>query len=665
MSGKSLLLGLVLVLAAGPAMAAPFAPDGDIDLGRPGDDPVAAGSYTEAAGVYSVLGGGSDWWTNPGEMAHFVYEEIAGDFRIEADVTWINRTGDWNAMDNWVKAGLALRNDVDNGAGNEKEVNYFMTHLKPPRKEVAHQGRPTETGGMFNTQVSGLVEQDNRRLALNRTTVGGIPYVEGFYHDGTNWVKVRGDYAMNLGGTAYAGLAVTAHNNDGRLETAEFRDVVVLGATAAIDPGRSPGTPVNDPEGVAPIAGGWGVLEVAENGNLGKNLNDFITSLESGTGVRVAYNQMGPINYNNAASGNPWSFPNDREFELVVQGLAGPNLDDTAFLAKGVVDIPVGDDWTFACAGDDVTELTVTQGGVKKLVIGDSTWNTNKFGTCNLAAGPAEIQFMFGEDGGGMFCEVSAARGTTTNIADCTLIGYAGGPDLRKNAPIVLENSPGWDVVCIYDPPSANLTDAAATIQAYWAGTLTPTTFGTEQATTLNYHDPDGGGGGHGYPQVAFPGGTPGTGENQFALGAQAQIEVEAGEGGLYTFMTLGDDGSIVQIPGTSGWTVAGDAVVVIPGTEDGFMLTGCCHDAFGTVNLAEGTTYDINVIFNEIGGGAYFGLWAAMGEYTAYDPAAFQLLGENIDILIPDPAGLQLIPEPATLALLGIGLVALIRRKR
>jgi hypothetical protein len=140
----------------------------------------------------------------------------------------------------------------------------------------------------------------------------------------------------------------------------------------------------------------------------------------------------------------------------------------------------------------------------------------------------------------------------------------------------------------------------------------------------------------HGVAPLAFPGNLIGVDEEFFALGARAQLEIT--EANDYSFLVLGDDGSRFRIKGSSGWTVSGIASAL----PSGFQVNGCCADAIGQVYLLPGT-YDIELLFNEIGGAAYVGLWGAAGFHNIFDPE-FRLLGRTPPVTEANNSTLNLV---------------------
>ncbi|MBN2473231.1 MAG: PEP-CTERM sorting domain-containing protein [Pirellulales bacterium] len=659
-------LALVLVLGPGVATAEMFVPTGELDLGRPGDDPVVAGSYAYDGTTYTVSGSGSDWWDG-GEYAHYVYQPVSGDFRIEADVTWINRTGTWGDMDNWVKAGLALRNDVDNGSGNEKEVNYFTAALRPDRNEVAHQGRSAATVNMFNTQLGGLAAQDNRLLALNRTTVDGLPYVEGFVHNGTDWVKIRGDFAMNLPDDAFVGLAVTAHNNDGRLESADFAGVQMLPATAAVDPGRSPGTPVNTPEVVQAVEGGWGVVEVINNGDM-NSVADAIRSLEDGGGDRLAYNLMGPLNINDH-EGSAKHFGNDSGYGVRYADMTGGGeVNHIALLARGKFVVPSTGDYSFYINSDDGEELTIDS---RALILGSEGWSDNNIGTVHLTAGVHDIQVIHREATGGADVEVGAAPGATTNLDDFTLIGYKGLgqvpiPGLARDATMITSLPGGWaggEVLSLRNALSAIAQGEVDGSNAY------------AMVSSVNHGDPDNGDGttntdrGSFGGDSAYPNDVVGVDDNDFGVMVSGVLEIPAD--GLYQLGFQSDDGASLQLFGGTWNSIVADATgnaAIVGAVLSNDSLTGDSFTA-GEIFLTQGL-HLFNAQMFERSGGAYFELFGrGVSESGAPDPSWHLLEVGGAGIWF-DGDGLQLVvPEPSTwimlLSVAAAGLVGLVRRRR
>ncbi|RIK74871.1 MAG: hypothetical protein DCC68_22265, partial [Planctomycetota bacterium] len=140
------------------------------------------------------------------------------------------------------------------------------------------------------------------------------------------------------------------------------------------------------------------------------------------------------------------------------------------------------------------------------------------------------------------------------------------------------------------------------------------------------------------------------------AIGAATLLTVN--QSGLYRFTVFGDDGSQFRLQGSSGWTAGGIAAVDAIG--DGIFIGGCCADGFGEVFLNAGEQYIAQLIWNEIGGGAYVSV-----RYSIDGQGNF-LLGSSADG--SRPAGLELVPEPSSFVLAGFGLAGLfvgLRRRR
>lgn len=213
------------LFVAAPALAQPVGIFTDHkDLGIIGTDPAVPGDATldSTTGTYTVTGGGSDWW-NEGEFAHFVYTPRSGPFRLEANV---NVQGD--PANDWAKFGVAMRNDVDTGDGNEEEVNYLMAVTDPFRADPrgAFQFRHVQNENMGNIERLGAQPS---RVAIQRYQVGGTWRVEGFMDVGNGWERLGRVTAPNLLNDVFAGLAVTSHDNS-RTETATFTNVQFLDA---------------------------------------------------------------------------------------------------------------------------------------------------------------------------------------------------------------------------------------------------------------------------------------------------------------------------------------------------------------------------------------------------------------------------------------------------
>jgi len=575
--------------------------------------------------------------------------------------------------------------EVGAGNGKEKEVN-------------AVSAATWSNNGSFQYRLSDDINMANVQGGAGRPLMvalekQGDNFTGQIYDAGTMaWLLVHTQAIPNMGPDPSVGLFLCGHTA-GHLETAHFWDTVYTtnladplpAPTAAPTlpasfpnpsqnphPARNPGDPVQDPEGVAPVAGGWGVLEVTSRGNMG-GLGAALDALYDG-GIRYQYNLMGPINVNDH-EGSAANFPNDIGYGSRYAGRPG-NIDDIAFLARGTVVIPADGEYSFYVRSDDGEEMTVTQGATKLVIGDDASWQTNCFGTVALTAGYANIQVIHREDGGGANVEVAAAPGNTTDLADFTLIGQPSVPARTSYIPRLYEPAnmhqslPG-ESGTIQAPGGPALALAAV------ATSMTNQTISSMTVDVINHDDPDGGGPGRFPGDLPLPydavgpangtGGVTGTADDDFGLLVEGILDIAVEDNYLIGYR--GDDGGALQLLGGNQWLgivedATGVAAIITTTTLDDTLITDANtgdSTTVGEVHLTVGQ-HPFNLVFFERGGGAYVEMFG--GTVKGYYDL-ITLAGQP-PIDIPEiEGGLQLIPEPATLALLGIGLVALIRRKR
>ena len=193
----------VEIIVTAPPGSPPPAPWRHLDVGRVGQP---GSAYYAANGIFTISGSGSDIW-NTADAFQYVYQTFRGDGTLVARVTSVENT------DGYAKAGLMFRETLDPGAAN---AMAFIT----PSSGTDFQDRAGQEA--VSTYVVGSSVAPPYWLKLERRSSTFSGYGAS---DGTNWTFL-GSMTIPMGGTIYAGLAVTAHNNTA-LNTTTFDKVQV------------------------------------------------------------------------------------------------------------------------------------------------------------------------------------------------------------------------------------------------------------------------------------------------------------------------------------------------------------------------------------------------------------------------------------------------------
>ena len=698
----------------------------DLQLwGNSGDDttgPLSGTTFDPATGTYTITTRGTDIWGRSDHGAGIF--EPDGGAPVAGDFTAIVRSGQIGHVgeplgSQWGRSGIMARGapDVANsflvmatrksGGGNGMVLQWRNNDNDGTSRVDLSGNSPNAREPVAPTIVDGLITVAQANAQWMRLRRSGdfflMDYADGSLPvpDATSgdWKDLRSRFfgGTSIAGTPLAiGLAHQAHSGgvpNGTVNTATFDNFSV---TPGVDFGPDlPAFDVPDDLGF----GGEGfmsVLEVVNNGDLG-NITQTRASLNSGTGDRITYTTSS-LNICDGCSAGRFGDDTNYGVKTLPEGapLQGDGeINHIALAARGFIEVSAEQAgiYTFNVNSDDSVSLQFPGLNFEPVSAGHSgtiierfengyaltfpggRGSSDSFGYINLPAGLHEFILMHHEGGGGAAVELSSAPGIHTSHGDpFGLVGGVARPDLvgKKLAPSIVGQ---WEVTRTARSGGNDVDDAEAQIRAIWADSnVADHSIG--MFDQLNLTDPEGGGGGHGLPQDPFPGDTP-EAENDFYIGARATMSVP--EDGVYQFMTLGDDQSEFIIKGSSDWVVNG-AGEVVSDNGDGMKHNACCGDRFGATFLEAGE-YDVELFWQEGGGGAYIGLWAAASDgpflaASGFNGDVYQVLSNNpqndaaVTAVIRggnDPLQLSVIPEPTSLVLAVLGLVGLLgfRRRR
>jgi hypothetical protein len=547
--------------------------------------------------------------------------------------------------------------------------------------------------GLTDNEEFGGGESGRDGLAgLNHPPADGVgwKWTNGEVFDFANWYTQYPDEpdqaSLNSGG--WAGKWAMGRERGPAIVEYETHSPTPLALPALPLPPLLPGPPARP--------GAFGIREVARNGLMSSNgrvgygeLGLALRSLQNVAAQAVVRDYYAPV-IDHVGDNSVRLFQTgqaglNRPFELLGRGdVAFTQLDDFAMVAHGQILIPEGQggEWTFQVTSDDGFELYIPgarfepgDGAPFVTHYGSLMWPEDKGGSSitgqvSLPSGIHDIELVYFENKGQAMVELAAAPGRVAAFSGRNIIVGAPAFNVNGRNPVVtggfslkevLRRSPGLAA----PPPAEYITSITAARQLIdspdeddlmlrsFAAVIDHDNIRLPPGAVDSPHGRYG-------PDSAF-----GYLGNDSAVAANANLSVTTA--GTYTFGFNVLDGGELTIVGAQFNESFSDGII----SDDGQSLTldHVTEDglAFAAVDLLPGT-YPIEFLTYNRDGPAIAELFVAPGRVAHYDGAAFALLSETpTRILYSRPAGLQLVPEPATLVSGAVGglIIAVIARRR
>jgi len=167
-------------------------------------------------GSITMSGGGTDIW-NTADQFRFACKRLSGNGTLIAKVESVANT------DPWAKAGVMIRESLDPGS-------RFAAVYATPGNGVRYQARTLNAGSATSDTAIATAEQMALKtpiwIKVERT---GNNFNCFYSADGTKWTAMAWNpQTINMGASAYIGLAVTSHNATASA-TAQFSSVSTTG----------------------------------------------------------------------------------------------------------------------------------------------------------------------------------------------------------------------------------------------------------------------------------------------------------------------------------------------------------------------------------------------------------------------------------------------------